>query len=481
MKRWMIAALPAAALALAASHVQAGPKDDQLLAAVRNRDHAAIKALVASGANPNFRFADNSVALSWAVDRADVQGVQALLAAGADPNLKDLDTASPLVLACESGEVALIGQLLDAKADVNAKRFDAVTPMHICARTAPAAIVVRMLAAGGQANGANVDGQTPLMFAAAGDRIENFAPLIQAGAKVDATSRKGFSPLFFAVKSGSPKAVKALLDAGAPAQYAAADGTTALQLALYDKRVDTASLLIDAGAKLSGWDEIGRQPLQAAIAVGDVGLVKLMLAKGADPNGLSRLPYRLDPTMDNSPTGVNTRPRARDYAAIGYTPKIMLNKYEGAGPVAEPAEPATPLIIAAQKGADEIMKVLVAGGAKRDFSTVDGNNVLLAAAGSGKLAAVQYALEIYPNVDTVTQDGSSVMHVALANSRAPETAAIVRYLVDKGAPLNLRNKRGQTPSAVAVRGLPAIRDLYAELLKARNVPAEPPEQRAAAS
>jgi ankyrin repeat protein len=215
--------------------------------------------------------------------------------------------------------------------------------------------------------------------------------------------------------------------------------------------------------------------------VGDVGLVRFMLAKGADPNGLSRLPYRLDPTMDNSPTGVNAKPRPRDFAALGYTPKIMLNKYEGAGPVAEPAEPAPPLIFAAQAGTAEIMKALVAGGAKADASTADGANVLLAAVGSGKLAAVEYAASIYPNLETTGADGSSLMHVAVTNSRAPEAPQIIRFLAEKGAPLTVRNKRGQTPADIAGRGLPAVNDLFNELLKARGAPTPPNNQRAAAS
>ena len=41
------------------------------------------------------------------------------------------------------------------------------------------------------------------------------------------------------------------------------------------------------------------------------------------------------------------RNRALTGAALGYTPKILLNKVEGGGAVPEPAEPMTPLISAA--------------------------------------------------------------------------------------------------------------------------------------
>jgi ankyrin repeat protein len=465
----MAMALPAAVLAVAivASHAQAGPKEDQLLQAVRARNAAAVKGLVARGADPNFRFHDNSTALSWAVDRIDPDSVRALLAAGARPNAAP-DGLNPLVLACEGGDAGVIGELLEARSEVKVARFDGVTPLHLCARTAPSQVVKRLVDAGAVVEALNVEGQTPLMFAAAAGRADNIAVLINAGAKVNQVTGKGFTPLFFAVHSKSEEAVKALLQAGASVRYAATDGNTALHLALYDHDVPIATMLVERGAALDGWDEIGRTPLQAAVAEGDAALVKLMLSKGADPSGLSRLPYRLDPTMDNSNDGSKVRPRQRDFAALGYTPKIMLSKVDGAAPVAEPAEPTTPLILAAARGYEEIMKLLVAAGAKPAFRTADGNDIVLAAAGSGKLTAVQYAAALHPLLDGVRADGSTVIHVALT-SRAPETPEIIRFLADKGAPLDVKNKRGLTAADIAERGSPAMKAMFAEVLKTHNV------------
>lgn len=488
MNRWMNATLPAAALGLvlAASQAHAGPKDDALLTAVKNRDAAAVKGLVTGGANPNFVFQDHSVALSWAVNRIDPDSVKALLAAGADPNVKDLDGANPLVLACETGENVLINQLLDAKADVNFVRFDGATPLHICARTSSPAVVARMLAAGAKVEVANAEGQTPLMFAAAAGRADNIVPLVKGGAKVDAATKKGFTPLLFAVNSGSEPAVRALLDSGAGVNYVSPagkmplspEGVNALQLSLYGylapgqgqndsvDRIAVAKTLVQAGASLTGWDDIGRQPIHAAVIAGDIELVKMMLAKGADPNALSRLPYMLDPTMDNSNSGAKTPPPPLDLAALGYRPRIMVNKNGGAASLQAPPAASTPLLFAAQLGNTELMKVLVAAGAKPDFTTADKNNVVMAAAGSGKFSAVEYAVSLYPKLDAVKEDGSSLMHVALGNARSPEMPQIVRYLADKGAPLDIRNKRGQTPSDATQRAAPAVKALFAEVLKA---------------
>ena len=313
-------------------------------------------------------------------------------------------------------------------------RFDGATPLHICARTASPAVVERLVAAGAAVEALNAEGQTPLMFAAAAGRADNIAPLVKAGAKVGTATKKGFNALLFAINNGSDATVRALLAAGADANYTSPpgllrlspEGVTPLQLALYGylapgqgvndpvDRVAIAKTLVEAGASLTGWDDIGRQPIHAAVLTHDVDLVKQMLAKGADPNAMSRLPYMLDPTMDNSNSGAKTPPPPLDLAALGYRPRIMVNKVGGAASLQAPPAATTPLMFAAQSGDEEMMKVLVAAGAKTDFVTADKIDLAMAAAGSGKLNVVKYAVSLHPKLDGVKEDGSSVMHLALA-------------------------------------------------------------------
>lgn len=500
-----------------AAPAMAAKIDENLQAAVRSDDIAAAKSALAKHANPNAPAPDNSVPLAWAVDRKNADMVALLLKAGAKVNAAS--EAEPLLLACESGNDAIVSQLLKAGANVNKPAADGVTALHLCAARTNAANLGRMVASGALLETVDANGRTPLMYAASAGNVENIALLLSHHANVNAKAKSGFTPLFFAAKSKSVKAVETLLDAGSENKdYATADGTTALQLALLDNDDSVSAVLIQRGAPLNIWDINGKQPLHVAVANGDVELAKLMIAKGADLNGLTRYAYRIDPVTDKRKAGARPArpaPAAADaanvnlaaaqkvtdqrggggggpnaagrdpfyydmVAKVGYQPKIVLGQLDWAGSVADPAPPTSPLLVAAAAGQAGTMKALVDAGANKAFTTEDGNNVLLAAVSSGKLEAVKYALTVSPDIKAVRKDGTSVMHIAVANtnrgvseakSTIADAEALMTFLADNGADLNAKTNRGQTPANVAARGEAEVQEFYAKLLKAHNAQA----------
>ena len=485
-----------AGLAGSAAAAPAPGANDKLAAAVRAKDGAGVKAALAARADPNARLLDTTTPLFWAVERQDSEIVRMLLAAGASANVVDRDGATPLILACQNGDPEILKQLLDAKADAAIRRFDGVSALSLCAAYATAEVVERMAAAGGEVEGANPTGQTPLMYAAANGQAGAVAALLRRGAKVDAVTQKGFTALAFAARSGSIDTVRTLLDAGARVDGRGPDGPTALQIALYDDHFDIATLLVEKGAALTGWDVLGREPLQVAVVKRNVPLVKLMLAKGADPNGLTRLAYRVIADPDVALTAVGARPppearpkeegatppvapprRQYDFQKLGYTPRIALTPLLGAQAVQDPPPATTPLMLAAKAGSAEIMKILVEAGARPDYLDEDGVGLLMSAVAGGKVASVEYALALQPKL-TVTRgsDGASLIHVALTTATDPEGEAVVKLLAQKGAPLELKNARGQTPAQAIQRGSQRVRDMFAEVLTAHG-----PTQTAAAA
>jgi hypothetical protein len=99
----MLAALPLAADDLA----------EQLFAASRTGDVAAIKALLAKGADVNAKARYDRTALSFAAHRGHLEAVKLLLDSGADPNVKDsFYGATALSLAGSEGHYAVIRLLL---------------------------------------------------------------------------------------------------------------------------------------------------------------------------------------------------------------------------------------------------------------------------------------------------------------------------------------------------------------------------------
>lgn len=437
----------------------AGPKEAALADAVRAGDPARLRQLIAQHANVNLPLPDQSTVLAWAVDRHDEDMVRLLLAAGATPNHADQDGATPLLLACESAaQPQIIDQLLDAHADVHAARWDGVTVLGLCAGRSTPGVLERLIAAGAAPDGADRKGQTPLMWAAANGRLDNFAVLLKHDAKVNAASAKGFTPLFFAIKSGEPAMPRAVIAAGGDPTHVAPDGTTTLQLAIYQRDFGLAATLAGRGADLKAWDENGNTPLQAAAIAGDESLVKALLADGADPNALtihSKVNWQKEP---NSNTPV---------------PPF----------VAMPA-----LLLAAQEGKTGAMRLLVAGGAKKDFVAADGTNVLLAAATGGKLDALDYAFQLAPDptVRTIAakQDfntlaqatGNDVMHSILFNKRmlvtgkvTPDTPAMMKLAAAKGAPLDGKDSRGHDLAYLVFRSNDDVKAAYAEILKSKGL------------
>ena len=116
------------------------------------------------------------------------------------------------------------------------------------------------------------------------------------------------------------------------------------------------------------------------------------------------------------------------------------------------------------------MKALVDAGAKVSIAAPDGTTVALAAAGSGNLDAVKYALQLDPKLDYIGPNHRSIMHFAIANKNPDLAIPVLQYLADKGAKLDEKNDKGDTPGDFINRGgQQDIRLFYIQLLKDHNI------------
>jgi hypothetical protein len=77
----------------------------------------------------------------------------------------------------------------------------------------------------------------------------------------------------------------------------------------------------------------------------------------------------------------------------------------------------------------------------------------MSAAGSGHVAPVKYAYELAPEIEAVNDYGTTVMHAAVTGTGAistqPEICEVIRFLAEKGAKLDERDRTGRTPIAIA--------------------------------
>ena len=205
------AVLGTAAAGLAA----AAPPDVRLVDAAARQDTAAVRALLAAGADANTPRADGATALLWAAHWDDHEAAGLLLAAGADPNAADDDGVVPLVRASENASLRMVEALLAAGADAGAAQTSGLTPLMVAARTGSTEVVRALLAHGADVDAATVEtAATALMWAVAAPHRGIVAELLAAGADVEASSSKGMTPLLTAAYTGDVATAELLIAGG---------------------------------------------------------------------------------------------------------------------------------------------------------------------------------------------------------------------------------------------------------------------------
>jgi ankyrin len=340
-------------------------------------------------------------------------------------------------------------------------------------------VVKALLAYGADVNVRDTErGQTALMWAVAHRHPDVVQVLIEQGTDIQARSKVtqrvvaranryggvvsydraaaeraveripegGSTSLLFAARSGDLASAALLVAAGANVNDTAPDGMSALVMASHSGHGPLAAFLLEQGAD-PNHDGAGYTALHAAVLRGDPDLVKALLARGAQPNALL---VKGDPQ----------RRYSKDYA--------LNHTWVG----------ATPFWLAARFAEVSTMRALAAGGADPHRAIKDGTTPVIAAVAAGTdsgpsaadrrerrydpldlaervehhaeyerqtLEAVEVAVELGVDVNGVNAAGETALHHAAAKG----FNTIIQFLVNRGARLDVKNKRGQTPLAMA--------------------------------
>jgi ankyrin len=270
------------------------------------------------------------------------------------------------------------------------------------------------------------------------------APPAQAQGIIENAKRGGFTPLLFAAQQGDRESAELLLAAGADINDTDASKASVLVVAAHSGHGALAQMLLDRGADPNAAGA-GYTPLHAAVLRGDAPLVKALLAKGANP----------DTKLE---AGTPVRKYGVDYALsaawIGATPYWLAAKF---------AEPEIMRALAAAKantsqalgdGTTPLMVSLVGGVAQGDRRERFQTEVQVAAAAPTQeaetIAVATTALELGANVNAANGVGDTALHTAAARGLLP----VIKLLASAGATLDAKNKKGQTPLAMAASRRP---------------------------
>jgi ankyrin repeat protein len=451
----------------------AADKDLRLVEAAKNHDTKAIRALLNQRVDVNTPQPDGATPLLWAAQWDDLETAGLLIQAGARVDADNGYGVTPLSMACTNGSARMVDKLLKAGANPNAALPTGESPLMTAALTGTLEVVKALLAHGSDVNARERIGeQTALMWALSEQHWDVAQTLIEHGADVRARSITGFTPIMFAARQGNVEAVKMLLAQGAEVSDTAADGTTVLHVATVRGHVALAEFLVDHGANPNAdgpgytalhwaagtWESITAHDYQVESGEWSVleglptreskrELIKALLSRGANVNArLTKSPPRFG---------------------------LSLSSVRGGGSVIG----ATPFFLAAMVGDVEIMRLLVENGADPGLLTKDNTTPLMVAAGIARieqethvlershLDAVTLCLELGADINAANNAGNSALHAtAFAGFDT-----VARLLVESGATLNAKNKKGETPLKLAegalTGGLETIWESTADVLR----------------
>lgn len=252
---------------------------DTLTLAARVGDVAAVRSMLATGADVDRPQDGGRTPLEIAAAFGQFDAVSLLLEAGADPSIETESGRSALVAAAAGGHVEAVALLTEHGGSTGIQQKEALFRANIDG----SAELARVLLEGGAR--ADERGQ------------QNLSPLEHAmrygdDALVDAYVERGFAlDMATAARLGRMERLDALLEAGHDPGHAAPDGRSPLQLAIENHQPEVVQLLLQHGvaadAPLAAWDR--RAPLHEAAARADTRTVNLLLERGADANRLDRV------------------------------------------------------------------------------------------------------------------------------------------------------------------------------------------------
>jgi ankyrin repeat protein/N-acetylneuraminic acid mutarotase len=245
------------------TNAEDGEGQTALSYAVQSRYQAGLQVLLAAHANPNA--GRISLPLATAAYQGEMAALKLLLAHGADPNTNSQVRAN---VATRSGIYGLGYQF---------------TPLFLAVSQRHAEAAKELLRCKADPNGPGVAGN-PLLYEALAD-APTLKVLLEGGADPNVrTSLDGRPMLLQAVMEKNQPAVELLLAHQADVNAAKSDGWTPLDEAAWNGLKDIAELLLKGGADVKARYKDGDTPLHQAVKTGQRELAELLLAYKADPN-----------------------------------------------------------------------------------------------------------------------------------------------------------------------------------------------------
>jgi ankyrin repeat protein len=292
-------------------------------------------------------------------------------------NLLNLQKFLPFV--CQLGKIEVVKTWMDLGLDANLPGIFGNYPMHLCSKKN----IIEYLENEKNADMTlkRKDGISGFELSCSFGYLEIVQYWLEKGADVDVVGNGYYTPLHWSCGNGHLKVASLLLSNGADIEKLAADGKTPLCSAVITNHFNVVQFLVEKGAIVNHKALGGQTPLHLSSFHGRVENMKFLLSKGADAT-----------ILDDK---LSTPLFWSAYEGHLYAIKCLLENKKGRATVNQMnIYGITPLLISAQKGFIEIVKLLVDHGAKlyhQDFSGFTAKSIAMK---EQQLEVVKYLMEV---------------------------------------------------------------------------------------
>lgn len=323
----------------------------------------------------------------------------------------------------------------NSPSQLNPMAFDAVV-MAINAQAPNETIKYLLSQPGNTTDKITHDSRTYLHWAANRGNVEIMEYLVAKGAKANVEDSHGSTPLNFAAQGGqtNTQVYDICLRSGANLKKDLnQDGANALLLAVAnDKDLVLTNYFVSKGLDLKSTDKEGYNAFAYAARSGNISLLKALLEKG-----VSATDEAFIAAAQGSRRGANT------LDVFQYLESLKLKPTA----ISKSGENALHFIVRKPKQND-IIAYFLSKGVDVNKADNEGNTVLINAAATNRdTTALALLLPLVKNINQANLKGVTALAMAV-RSNSPE---VVRYLINKGAAINVVDKSGDNLAAYLVQ------------------------------
>jgi ankyrin repeat protein len=252
------------------------------------------------------------------------------------------------------------------------------------------------------------------------------------------------------VQAGATKQALEKIRAGADVNQAQGDGTTPLLWAVNRADYEVAEALLAKKANPNASNAFGALPLLEATRANDARMVKMLLDAGA----------KVDSANPDDETALMVAIKGGNFPIVDQLVDLRANVN-----IVEKFHNQTPLMYAAGEGRADIVRLLLSKGAdvkpralytdwpsqvtsepRVQYRSVGGLNALMYAVRAGCYSCVEQLVTAGADINFPTPEGVTPLMLALDNSHNE----VAKFLMDKGAYLDVWDWWGRTPLWIAV-------------------------------